>query len=74
MTIKLNRCRCGRMPGVRTLRVAEDAIETWVQCPGCGARTPEIEDAYPDPNTAAAQWNAGRGCKPRDEIFEEEEL
>ncbi|KFG90749.1 hypothetical protein BV98_001461 [Sphingobium herbicidovorans NBRC 16415] len=63
MTVKLNRCRCGRMPGVRTCRVAEDAIETWVECAGCRARSPKIEDAYADPESAAAQWNSGKGTK-----------
>jgi hypothetical protein len=62
------------MPGFRTCRVAEDAIETWVQCPGCDARTPVIEDAYSDCPTAAAQWNAGRGRKMRDVYPEEETI
>jgi uncharacterized C2H2 Zn-finger protein len=62
------------MPGVRTYRVAEDAVETWVQCPGCDARTPVIEDAYSDHATAAAQWNAGRGRKMRDVFTEDQSI
>lgn len=60
---KADRCRCGRMPGVRTRRVAEDAVATWVQCAGCGAVGPEIEDADRDDATAVASWNAGKGRK-----------
>lgn len=59
----LNRCRCGRMPAVRTRRVAEDAIETWVECAGCRATGPEIEDAYRADADAIDQWNAGKGRK-----------
>jgi len=63
VTVSLNRCRCGRMPGIRTARVAEDAVETWVQCPGCGATGERIEDAYSDPGTAADDWNTHGGVK-----------
>jgi len=51
------------MPNIRTSRIAEDAIETWAQCPGCGATSDRIEDAYADPETAAADWNASGGVK-----------
>jgi len=63
MSVRIDRCRCGRMPGVRTRRVAEDAVATWVQCPGCDARSPAIEDAHADHESAAALWNAGKGRK-----------
>lgn len=58
MPDQLKRCACSKMPRVRTARVAEDAIETWVEC-ACGARTEEIEDAYSDAPTAIWQWNKG---------------
>lgn len=57
--IRLHPCDCDGAPRVRTDRVAEDAIETWVECGSCGARTEEIEDAYSDAPTAAANRNAG---------------
>lgn len=65
MTAKVNRCRCGRMPGVRTRTRpgTEDAVATWVQCAGCGAVGPEIEDGFRDDATAVASWNAGKGRK-----------
>ena len=52
-------CECGGLPKVHTERVAEDLIETWVQCNRCPRRTEEIEDAYPDYGTAEWQWNRG---------------
>lgn len=58
-----DRCKCGRMPAVRSARVAEDAVETWVQCPGCGAVGERIEDAFRDDATAIANWNAKGGRK-----------
>jgi hypothetical protein len=57
--IHLKRCACGQAPKVETARVAEDAVETWVECGGCGARTEAREDAYADYDSAAADWNAG---------------
>lgn len=61
--VKPNRCRCGRMPGVRTRQVAEDAIATWVECAGCRATGPETEDAFRDDETAISSWNSGKGKK-----------
>ena len=58
VAIYLKRCACGQAPKLEVVRVAEDAMETWVQCK-CGARTQEIEDAYADYDTAAWQWNRG---------------
>lgn len=60
-----NRCSCGRVPAVRTRRVAEDAVATWVECPNirCRATSPEIEDAYRDDAAAVLSWNAGEGRK-----------
>ncbi|WP_152664048.1 hypothetical protein [Sphingomonas sp. SRS2] len=63
MSIIPDRCRCGRMPSVRALRVAEDAVETRVQCPGCGAVGEEVEDAYRDDATAIDLWNIHGGRK-----------
>jgi len=51
------------MPGLRSARVAEDAVETWVQCPGCGATGERIEDAERDDTAAAAAWNTHGGVK-----------
>jgi hypothetical protein len=66
MSARLNRCACGRMPAVRAMRVAEDAMSTWVQCPDrrCGAVGEDIEDAYRDDATAIELWNRKGGRKP----------
>lgn len=61
---KLKRCRCGRSPAVRTSRVAEDAVSTWVEC-GCGRRGGEVEDAYADEGTAVDIWNSGSAVLSR---------
>ncbi|MFW2829892.1 hypothetical protein [Sphingomonas sp. ID0503] len=61
--MKPTRCACGRVPGVRCARVAEDIVETWVQCPGCAATGDRIEDAYRDDATAIADWNSNGGIK-----------
>ena len=63
MTAVPKRCACGRMPAVRAIRVAEDAIETKVQCPGCGAVGDEVEDAMRDDATAIGIWNRDGGRK-----------
>lgn len=55
----LRPCECGGTPKTRTRQVAEDAVETWVECIRCDRRTDEIEDAYADHATAAWQWNKG---------------
>lgn len=67
----MERCwHCGRLPHLKVTRVAEDAVETLYWCSteirdprtgealGCGASGPEVEDAYSDPVTAAASWDA----------------
>lgn len=64
MSIFADRCKCGRMPAVRSARVAEDAVETWVQCPGCGAVGERTEDAVRDDATAIDLWNGKGGRKP----------
>lgn len=58
--VRLNRCRCGRMPGIRAARIAEDAMATWVQCAGCGATGESVEDAFRDDQGAAQLWNDGK--------------
>lgn len=55
----LRACECGGVAEIRTEKVAEDTVETWAECTRCKARTEEIEDAYPDPLTAAWHWNRG---------------
>ena len=53
------RCRCGsNNVGVETARVAEDAVETWVECADCGKRGEVTEDAYANPCGAVHLWNA----------------
>ncbi len=61
---KLNRCACGAEPKMRAVQVAEDAVETWVDCM-CGRETERIEDAYADRPTAAWIWNKGAIIQPR---------
>jgi hypothetical protein len=65
MTIALKRCTCGRMPVIRSMKVAEDAVETWVHCQNrrCGAEGERVEDAYSDGETAADLWNRKGGRK-----------
>jgi Lar family restriction alleviation protein len=48
---------CGGEARAKAARIAEDAIETWVECGSCGARTEATEDAYSDHATAAMIWN-----------------
>lgn len=56
----LRPCECGGTLKTRTQQVAEDAVETWVECTRCARRTEEIEDAYAaDHATAEWQWNKG---------------
>ncbi len=68
--IRLKPCACGaegpRGPGVMYARVAEDAEETWVECPACGRATEPLEDAYADYAGAADDWNRGRIIEPKD--------
>ena len=63
MSIFTDRCKCGRMPAVRAMRVGEDVVETWVHCPGCGAEGERTEDAYRDDATAIDLWNRKGGRK-----------
>lgn len=58
--VRLDRCRCGRMPGFRAARVAQDMVSTWVQCPGCGASGESVEEAVRDDEGAAILWNDGK--------------
>ncbi len=60
----LNRCSCGGAPTVRNAQVAEDCVETWVECASCGKHSDYIEDAYSDPDTAVMCWNAGEHFAP----------
>ena len=46
----------GEQLKLKANKVAEDAVETWVEC-ACGARGECVEDAYSDPEGAIAQWN-----------------
>lgn len=52
--------RCPQCGGedlkLKANQVAEDAVETWVQC-ACGATGEGVEDAFSDPAGAVAQWN-----------------
>lgn len=63
MSTIAQRCRCGRMPSVRSVRSVGLPVETWVQCPGCGATGERIEDARPDQATAVDSWNKTGGRK-----------
>lgn len=58
--VRLERCRCGRMPGFRAARVAQDMVSTWMQCPGCGASGASVEEAVRDDEGAAILWNDGK--------------
>lgn len=58
--VKLTACSCGGKGRVVAQRVAEDLMETWVQCQSCGWCAGEVEDAYSDPGTAAWNWNAAQ--------------
>jgi len=62
----LKRCPCGGSPKFYAVQVAEDAVESWVECPRCNAATDRIEDAYSDRPTAEWQWNRGDALKPQD--------
>lgn len=57
--MQMRLCECGGLPKVHTERVAEDLVETWVQCSRCPRRTEEIEDFRADYATAEWQWNRG---------------
>lgn len=55
----LRACICGGKPRCRSVQVAEDAVDTWVECGSCNRKTDYIEDAYSDRATAEWQWNRG---------------
>ena len=59
MSVQMRPCECGGAPKVRTAQVAEDVVETWVECRRCDRRTEEIEDFRADYATAEWQWNRG---------------
>ena len=61
--MSLRLCDCGAKPKYHAPQIAEDAVESWVECGKCGARTEEIEDAYGDYDTSAYNWN-NRHLKP----------
>jgi Lar family restriction alleviation protein len=48
---------CGGKPVMRDQQVAEDCVETWVECDDCEASTARIEGAYSERPAAAAYWN-----------------
>lgn len=56
--MKLNPCACGAKPRFRSSQVAEDSVDSWIEC-SCGRRTEAVEDAYADYGTAAWLWNSG---------------
>lgn len=57
--VRLDRCRCGRMPGFRAAPVAQDMVSTWVQCPRFGGGA-SVEEAVRDDQGAAILWNDGK--------------
>jgi hypothetical protein len=58
--VHLGPCACGKgWPMVRNCQVAEDCVETWVECASCGTHTDYIEGAYSDPYQAIDCWNKG---------------
>jgi hypothetical protein len=51
-------CFCGsENVGVEYARVAEDSVETWVECADCGAVGERTEDAFADDCAAVDLWN-----------------
>lgn len=56
----LRLCDCGSKARYVAYRVAEDAVECWVECRRGCAQTEEIEDAYGDYETSARNWNDRR--------------
>lgn len=57
--VTVKRCDCGGQPSGMSAQVAEDAVEAWIECGFCGAKTGSVEDAYADWATAAMFWNRG---------------
>lgn len=57
------RCKCGRMPKLRSRDASGGGISTWVECPGCGARGPKVAGDGREDALALGQWNAGKGRK-----------
>ena len=65
MIVRLKACPCGSTDlKCDNMQVAEDAVETWIECNACGRTSEEVEDAYSDPQGAADQWNRGYFRKP----------
>jgi hypothetical protein len=59
-TINLRTCPCGgRRLRIRNEQVAEDCVETWVECADCQRTSERVEYPYADAEGAACSWNAG---------------
>jgi Lar family restriction alleviation protein len=48
---------CGGKAVMHDQQVAEDCVETWVECDDCGVRTDPVEGAYSERPAAAYSWN-----------------
>ncbi len=51
---------CGGDARINDVQVSEDCTETWVQCKGCAAQGPRVEDAYVDAEAAVELWNKAK--------------
>lgn len=52
----------GKVAAFKTERVAEDAVETWVECCKCGASTGRVEGYKAEYEVAADLWNMRWGA------------
>lgn len=60
-TIKARRCPCGSGDlKVVANQVAEDCVETFLECNACGRSGEAFEYPYRNAQGAADLWNAGR--------------
>jgi len=64
MASKLNECVCGGTAKFRSSQIAEDYVNSWVECSSCGLMTDACEDNFADKETPAALWNAGKATFP----------
>lgn len=56
---KIEYCECGSAPIVKSYRIAEDQMTTYVFCQNCGRHGDAMEDAYSDEAGAVEAWNSG---------------
>jgi hypothetical protein len=64
-SVRCKACPCGSVAlKVVYDRVAEDCVETMIECKMCGRTSEPVEYPYGDPESAADVWNRGRIVEP----------